>query len=116
MNALRGHFTITLADGMELPCLCNLYTLQEWGEATGLDLGDLQESLQKQALKQLPLLLWHGIVAAHELDEIPLPIAQRKFQIVFGSSDWTPAVENVGKALNFLEDDGKKKVAKRKAD
>lgn len=107
---------VKVADGTELPCLCNLHTLGVWCEQKQLALSDLEEALQKQALSAVPDLIWLGIKTAHELEEKEVPVTELKFKVVFGSSDWQPVVENIGKALNFLQEGSEKKKKDSKAE
>lgn len=110
LNSLRGYFSIALADGTDIPCLCNLYTLGQWSKKTGLSLTDLEAGLRDQALTAVPELLWLGIETAHNLEGKEVPMSEMKFLAVFGSSEWDEPVKNIGQALNFVEEDGKKKA------
>jgi len=113
-NALRGSFDIELADGTELQCLCNLYAVHQFCKDTGNDLTDLEQALTKDPLAVMPALLWAAVETSYTLNEQEIPITRKRFEIILGSSDWEPMVENIGKALS-LDSGVKKKAPVRKA-
>lgn len=108
-NALRGHFELELGDGTTLPCLLNLYALNLYCEESGATLTELDQSLQKNMLSALPALTWHGVETHCALHGEELPMDRKRYSILFGSSDWAPIADAVGKALNF-EPSGQKKA------
>ena len=109
MNSLRGAFQVPLADGTELECLMNLYTLNRFCAANGVKLSEIDKALEEDMLEKLPKLIWAGVETHHALNDTEPQVTQTKFEILFGSTDWPPVVELVGEALN-LEPSGQKKA------
>lgn len=113
MNALRGSFDIQLADGTEMRCLCNLYAVNRFCEDTGADLADLERHLSKEPLRVMPALLWAAVETAYALEGEEPPMNRTRFEIVLGSTDWPPLVEQIGKALSLGGEAKKKTPARR---
>lgn len=112
MKKLRGQFDIKLEDGTELGVLLNMSALGNFLDESGFDLEDLEQLLQgKQALRSVPLLMWHGVQTFYHLNDAEPPLSQMRFNALIGSSDWTSMLDNMNTALQL--DEPKKKVTKK---
>lgn len=109
LNALRGHFHIQLPDGTELPCLLNMYAVQQWTTAQGLTLTDLDTQLRENLLQALPGLTWAGVRTHYLLENTEPPIEETRFCILLGSADWAALANNVANALSLEEGTAPKK-------
>jgi hypothetical protein len=108
-NQLRGHFQIDLPDGTTLPCLLNMYAVQQWTSANGLNLTDLDVQLRENLLQAMPALTWYGVRTHYLLNDEEPPITETKFAILIGSADWTELAKNVTTALSLEEGPSPKK-------
>jgi hypothetical protein len=106
LNALRGYFTIQLPDGTQVPCLLNMYAVEQWTTANKKTLSDLDHELRENLLAAIPGLAWSGVCTHYLLHEEEPPMTEQKFRILLGSADWTGLAENVAKALSLEESTG----------
>ena len=109
LNPLRGHFQIELPDGTALPCLLNMYAVQQWTKANNLTLTDLDTQLRENLLHALPGLAWAGVCTHYLLENAVPPIEETRFLVLLGSADWTELANNVANALSLEESTSSKK-------
>jgi len=116
MHKLRGQFDIQLCDGTELGCILNMYALGNFLTDNNAELSDLEQMLnsQEKALHFVPDLLWYGVQAFFDLNDAEPTISQKKFRVLFGSSDWEDALKNMMIALELSDGTKKKPVKKAK--
>lgn len=81
----------------------NFHALHLFCEETGTTLTGIDKALQDDILASLPKLTYAGIRTHYALVEEEVPVTFQKYAILFGSIDWAPIAEQVGKALNLSE-------------
>ena len=111
LNELRGHFEIELPDGTAVPCLLNMYAVQQWTKANNLTLTDLDTQLRENLLQALPGLTWAGVRTHFLLQGAEPPMDETRFSILLGSADWGELANNVAAALSLEEGTAPKKKA-----
>ena len=112
MNKLRVQFDLELADGNTVTVLMNMYALGQYVDESGIELGDLEDHLEKNVLSNVLKLLWHGAQAFSILQDTELPYSKDKFMILLGSTPLPDLLKLVGQAMNI--DDGKKKSPQKR--
>jgi hypothetical protein len=105
-----GEFEFDL-NGKKQKCLLNLTTLGEVIEESGLELHEIFEGLQKQPLRVMPLLLWHGVKVACWAEDIEPEMSRNKFNALLGSCNWQDLTPKILATMGDEEDDAKKKQA-----
>lgn len=114
MQKLRGQFDVQLEDGTKLGVLLNMSALGNFLDESGHELDDLEKLLSgKNALRSVPLLMWHGVQTFYHLNDAEPPLSQMRFTALLGSSDWSAMLDNMHTALQ-LEEPKKKPKKKTK--
>lgn len=114
MQKLRGQFDVQLEDGTELGVLLNMSALGNFLDESGHELDDLEQLLSgKNALRSVPLLMWHGVQTFYHLNDAEPPLSKMRFTALLGSSDWSAMLDNMHTALQ-LEEPKKKPKKKTK--
>lgn len=115
MNQLRGYFEFEIGDGTKVSCLLNLYSLHRWTKETGTALSDIDKQLKENALEAIPGLLWCGVETAYGAEDKEPPLTRKRFEIVLGSTDWTPIVDQLTDSLSLLGAEPQKKTQKSRS-
>jgi hypothetical protein len=116
MKKLRGQFDLELCDGTQLGVIINMYSLGQFLADTDYELKDLEDVLQgKNALRFVPLLMWHGTQCFYSLKDAEPPLKKGAFLVLFGSSDWEIMTKQLWTALELESgESAKKKTSKAK--
>jgi hypothetical protein len=108
-----GEFKIDI-EGKSVKILLNITTLANAEESSGLPMSKILEGIQKEPLKAVPLLCWHGYEVACWNDDVEPEFSEKQFRAKLGSVNWQSVMESIGETLDADEDSKKKKATPKK--
>lgn len=115
MKQLRGQFDLQLCDGTEVGVILNMYALGNFLAETDHELENLEDLLQgKNALRFVPLLMWHGVQCFYQMKDAEPPLTKGQFTVLYGSSDWNEMNQLMMTALQLDEPKKKATTTKKK--